>query len=178
VQNNKSVVLFLAKFFGAYLVLFLLYSFYIQNTQVKEPYFACSPLTKSVANQTKQVVKFLGYTSEIEQHTKEVSVKLFVNDKFVARVIEGCNAISIIILFIAFIVAFSSTFKATSIYILVGSVLIYGINIFRIALISIAIYEFPQYESILHDYLFPGIIYGTTFLLWFIWIRKFSKLKK
>lgn len=177
-QNNKSVVLFLAKFFGVYLVLFLLYSFYLQNTQVKEPYFACSPLTKRVAYQTQQVVKFFGYNSEIKQHNYEVSMKLIINEQFVARVIEGCNAVSIIILFISFIIAFSTTFKATGIYILAGSALIYGINIFRIAIISIAIYEFPQYEGILHDYIFPAIIYGTTFLLWFIWVRKFSKLKK
>jgi len=25
--------------------------------------------------------------------------------------------------------------------------------------------------------LFPGIIYGTTFILWIIWVNKFSHLK-
>jgi len=118
----------------------------------------------------------IGYNSRIEQHTEEGSVKLFINDKFVARIIEGCNAISIIILFISFIVAFSSNFKTTFLFIVVGSLLIYFINIFGIAVISIALYQFPQYQYILHDVLFPLMIYGFTFLLWFFWIKKFSKI--
>jgi len=105
-------------------------------------------------------------------------VKLFINDKFTAFIVEGCNAISIIILFIAFIVAFAGKFKTTILYILFGSLLIYFTNIVRIVIISIALYEFPQYQNVLHEIVFPSIIYGMTFLLWFVWIRNFSNLKK
>ncbi len=177
-QSNKTIVLFLIKFFGVYIALFLIYSTYLNKTQKTSGVFACAPITTSVANQTKDLLNFIGYKTEIEQHTNEVSVKLFVNDKLVARVIEGCNAISIIILFISFIVAFSSGFKTTFLFIVFGSLMIYISNIFRIAIISIALYEYPQYEYILHDILFPLIIYGITFLLWFVWVHKFSKLKK
>ena len=177
-KSNKTVVIFLIKFFSAYVLLFLIYSIYLNKTQKTSGLFTCAPITKTVAVQTKFLINSIGYISEIEQHKEEVSVKLFVNDKFVARIIEGCNSISIIILFVSFIIAFSSNFKPTLLFIVFGSLLIYFINILRIALISIALYEYPQYEYILHDILFPLIIYGITFLLWFIWVRKFSKLKK
>ena len=38
---------------------------------------------------------------------KEASVKLFYHDKWVARIIEGCNAVSVVILFISFVLIFS-----------------------------------------------------------------------
>ena len=175
-QSNKIVVLFLIKFFSVYVALFLMYSIYLNKTQKTSGIFECAPITNMVAKQTKNLLNLMGYRAEIEQHTKEISVKLFVNDKFVARIIEGCNAISIIILFISFIIAFSSDFKTTFIFIILGSLLIYLSNIFRIAIISIALYKYPKYQYILHDILFPLMIYGITFLLWFVWVRKFSKI--
>ncbi|MFK5958807.1 MAG: exosortase family protein XrtF [Lutibacter sp.] len=175
-QSNKTVVLFLIKFFGVYILLFLIYSVYLNKTQSTSGVFACAPITKTVAKQTQYLLNTIGYNSIIEQHTEEVSVKLFVNKKFVARIIEGCNAVSIIILFISFIIAFSSNFKTTFLFIIAGSLLIYYLNIFRITIIAIALYEFPQYQYILHDIIFPLIIYGITFLLWFVWVKKFSKL--
>jgi len=178
VKGNKTVVLFLLKFFGTYLVLFLLYSFYLNRTQNDIAPFACAPITKTVAEQTKYLLKIIGYPAEIVQDTETPAVKLFINGKFTAFIVEGCNAISIIILFIAFIVAFAGNFKTTFLYILFGSLLIYVTNIVRIVIISMALYEYPQYQNVLHEIVFPSIIYGMTFLLWFVWIRKFSNLKK
>lgn len=177
-QNNKTVIIFLVKFFGTYLVLFLLYSLYLSKNQKTASVFACAPITKSVAEQSKYLLNVAGFDAKIEQHTSEMSIKLFINNTYVARVIEGCNAISIIILFIAFIVAFASGFKKTALYILFGSLIIYVINIVRIAIIAWAIYKYPAYENVLHTIIFPSIIYGVTFLLWFIWIQKFSNLKR
>jgi exosortase family protein XrtF len=155
-----------------------MYSYYLSKNQETADFFACDPITNTVAEQTSYVLNLFGYDAKIEQHTKEVSVKLFVENVYVAKIVEGCTAISIIILFNAFIVAFSNTFLTTAIYCLVGSLLIYIVNIFRIAFIGVALYKYPQYQHILHDIIFPVIIYGAIFILWFIWIKQFSKLKK
>ncbi len=177
-KGNKTVVLFLIKFFGTYLLLFLGYSYYLEKTQQETSPFTCAPITKTVAEQTKYLLTIFGYPTEIAQDTETVSVKLFINGKFTAFIVEGCNAISIIILFTAFIVAFAGKFKPTVLYILFGSLLIYFTNIVRIVIITIALYEYPQYQHVLHEIIFPAIIYGITFLLWFVWIQKFSKLRK
>lgn len=177
-KNNKLIVIFLIKFFGTYALLFLIYSFYLQSTQKTIDVFACEPITKTVANQTAYILNSVGYEAKVIQHTEEVSIKLIVNDVYISRIIEGCNSISVIILFISFIVAFSSKLIVTSLYILFGSLVIYTINVFRIVIITIAMFEYPQYQMVLHDLIFPTIIYGITFLLWFIWVTHFSKLKK
>ncbi len=177
-KNNKPIILFLAKFFISYLVLTSLYSLYLSKTQEKETVYSCSPITSTVAHQTAQMINLLGYQAEVEQHQDELSLKVLVNNNYVARVIEGCNSISVIILFLAFIIAFSGNLLTTIIYGIIGSFLIYFTNIFRIAVLSIGILKYPKQQELLHSLIFPAIIYGMVFLLWVIWVNKFSNFKK
>lgn len=172
-KNQKKIIFFLLKFLGSYVVMLILYSVYLNSYQISESEseYICDPITQKVANQTAFVLNSININSRTFQHEDELSMKLLVNEKFVARVVEGCNALSVIILFIAFIIAFSGTFSKTILYIIVGSCIIYYINIARIAFIAIAIYEFPEYANFLHQIVFPLIIYGTTFLLWVFWMN-------
>ncbi len=151
-----------------------MYNLYQNNTQKKEPNFSCSPITENVAKQSEKLITFFGYDAETLQHPKELSFKLFVEKKYVARVIEGCNSISVIILFLAFIIAFSGKTITTILFGVIGSVLIYYINIVRIAILSIGLYKYPKQESLLHDLIFPAIIYGFVVVLWLIWIKKYA----
>ena len=177
-KRQRSIVLFLVKFFATYFLLFVFYSFYLQNTQKKGDVFACSPITTVVAEQTEEVLTFFGYNAAHIQHEDEMSVKLILNGQYTARVIEGCNSLSIIILFLSFIIAFAGPLKATVIYGILGSAFIYGVNILRIAFLTVMLRKYPQEQELLHNLVFPAIIYGTTFLLWVIWVQKFSKIKK
>lgn len=174
---QRNIVLFLIKFFATYFVLFALYSLYLQNTQQKDP-FVCSPITTTVAEQTTSVLNFFGYDSEYIQHEQEMSVKLKLNGYYTARVIEGCNSVSIIILFFAFIIAFPGTVKATILYSIFGILVIYVINVLRIAFLTVMLYKFPKEQVLLHNIVFPAIIYGTTFFLWVLWVQKFSRRKR
>ena len=177
-KNYKKSIQFLIQFFITYFVLFALYAVYLQKTQQKDGFFECSPITSAVAKQTVGILNFLGYDADYNQHEKEMSVKLLVDDVYTARVIEGCNSISIIILFVAFIVAFSGGLKATVLYAIFGSVVIYIINLLRIAFLTIMLSKYPTHQYFLHNLVFPAIIYGATFLLWVLWVHKFSYHKK
>ena len=177
-KKQRKIVLFLVKFFATYFILFASYSYYLQKTQVKEDFFSCAPITSTVAKQTVWVLSFFGYDAKYVQHDKEMSVKLLFNNQYTARVIEGCNSVSIIILFLSFIVAFPGALKATILYGIIGSIAIYGINILRIAFLTVMLYKFPNEQVFLHNIVFPAIIYGATFLLWVVWVHKFSNYKK
>jgi exosortase family protein XrtF len=120
----------------------------------------------------------LGYQAEIEQHTEELSIKYLLNGVYVSRIIEGCNSFSIIILFLSFIIAFSGSLKSTILFGLFGSALIYLVNVLRIIAISVLYDKFPEYQDIIHDLLFPSIIYGLTFMLWVTWVKYFSTINK
>jgi len=134
--------------------------------------------TEIVAKQTEKLMGVFSGNTRSVPHDFEPSVKIFYNNTYVARVIEGCNAISVIILFAAFIFAFSTQWKKTSFYIFFGIILIHILNIIRIALLSFALYYYPEYEEILHGTIFPLFIYGVVFILWILWVTKFSGYAK
>lgn len=176
-KYNKSL-LFLIKFFVTYFVFFTIYSFYLNKNQQKIDGFKVDPITEIVAYQTNYVLSFSNYFTKTTQHNEELSMKVFIDNVYVSRVIEGCNSVSIIILFIAFIVAFSGGIKATILFSIFGSFLIYIINVLRIAFLSFMLYKYPEQQVLLHNIVFPAIIYGFTFLLWVIWVKQFSNLKR
>ena len=177
-KKHKNIVIFLIKFFAVYFILFAIYDVYLQRSQQKEGGFQSASITTKVAEQTVCFLELLGFHADYIQHEKELSVKLLIEDQYTARVIEGCNSISIIILFISFIIAFAGSFKATVLFAFFGSISIYIINIIRIAFLTVMIYKFPNHQEFLHNLVFPAIIYGTVFLLWVLWVNKFSNYKK
>ncbi|MGB3776546.1 MAG: exosortase family protein XrtF [Leeuwenhoekiella sp.] len=175
IGKYKSVLWFILTFLGTYIVLTFIYGWYLQNENslVYYPDF----ITHHVAEQCNGLLNFIGYKANIEPHPDEAAMKLMVNGRFLARVVEGCNSISVIILFLAFVISFFNGIKKTLLFIILGSISIYIINIIRIVILTVAIYEYPEYTEILHSIVFPGIIYGFVFLLWLYWIHQFNREK-
>lgn len=177
-KKHKNIVIFLIKFFVTYFILFSIYAFYLKSSQEKINNFKTASITTKVAKQTVGFLEFVGYHADYMQHEKELSVKLLIENRYVARVIEGCNSISLIILFISFVVAFAGPLKPTLLFSVLGSFFIYVINILRIAFLTVMIYKFPKQQEFLHNLVFPVIIYSTIFLLWVLWVNKFSNYKR
>jgi exosortase family protein XrtF len=168
----KPFLLFLGKFIANYLLLTIVYQNYLNQSQIKN--FDVDRFTQLVAEQSATVLSWVDTKSYTMPHLKEPSVKLFYKGKYISRIIEGCNAISVIILFISFVVAFTGKFKNTILFIVIGSLLIHVLNIGRIALLCVGLYYFPKLEHLLHGVIFPLVIYGVVFLLWVIWVNNYS----
>lgn len=173
-KKNKAVFIFLLRFFVSYFVLSGLYQWYLKNDQQKTPEYQCCAITEMVTNHTVWLGSALGFNFKSEQNSEALSFNLSTNGNYVAYIVEGCNSVSVILLFWAFIIAFSGTLKRTILFGIAGTVAIYILNIVRIVLISVALDKFPQYSEFLHQIVFPAIIYGFTFLLWVIWVRHFA----
>lgn len=159
-----------------YIVLAVAYKLYLDYSEGSKYY--PDYLTHTVAKQSQDVLNTFGYDTKIEPHPDEPTMKIIIRDKYVARVVEGCNSISIIILFISFVIAFSGKFKTTLFYLLAGSTLLYVVNLIRIAILSVGLFHYPWRREILHVVIFPAIIYGMVFLLWMFWVNRFSNLNK
>ena len=172
----KLVIRFVVLFLGTYFLLTLLYALYLHLS--KDGAYPPDYFTNLVAKQSGTLINGFGYDANVIPHETRPTMKLFVEGQYLAQIIEGCNAISIIILFVAFVVAFAQRFRKSLFFILAGAVIIYTINILRIAVLTIALYRYPDYEHILHGVVFPGIIYGIVFLLWMLWVRIVSKGKE
>ncbi|WP_179336831.1 exosortase family protein XrtF [Winogradskyella ludwigii] len=172
----KSVIRFIVTFLAVYGVLTIGYNVYLNASDGSK--FYPDYLTHLVAEHTNALLNSVDYQTDIVAHPSEPSIKIIINGKYVARVIEGCNGISIIIMFLSFIVAFAGKFKTTFFYGLAGSIIIYAFNLIRIVILSIGLYHYPWRREILHTVIFPMLIYGTVFLLWMVWVNRFSKKVK
>lgn len=168
----KPFLLFLGKFIFSYLILTFIYQTYLDRFDSKNA--EVDSFTQLVASQSTTVLSWFNSNSYTMPHQTEPTIKLFYKGKYISRIIEGCNALSVIILFISFVIAFTGKFKKTILFILFGSILIHILNIGRIALLCVALYHYPKYEHLLHGVIFPLVIYGVVFLLWVIWVNNFS----
>lgn len=168
----KPFLLFLGKFLLTYLLLIFVYESYLRQFDVAK--FETDGFTQLVANQTNDLMFFFNADVSISPNTKEPAVNLYYNKKHIARIIEGCNGLSVIVLFVSFVVAFSGKTKTTILYILGGSLFIHILNVARIAILCILLYYFPSQQHVLHGVVFPLIIYGIVFILWIVWVNKFS----
>ena len=167
----KPFLLFLGKFFICYLLLTIVYNMYLNSFGHNQ----MDLITKFVATNTEYILKILDNQSYLIAHKNNLYYQIFYKQIYVARIIEGCNGISVIVLFLSFVFAFSRKWKPTLFFMLMGSLIIYTLNVFRIVLLSVLLFHFPQYEQILHAVVFPLIIYGTVFILWVFWVNKFFR---
>ncbi|HSD14675.1 MAG TPA: exosortase family protein XrtF [Flavobacterium sp.] len=168
----RPFFIFLIKFFVLYVFLTVGYRFYLSQYDVTV--FEVDGFTRSVAVQSETVLQFLGKEAKVEQNVFEPCMNLIYKGKFVARIVEGCNALSVMILFAAFVFAFSGKWIKTILYILAGCLIIHILNVLRIVLLTMALYNMPEYEHLMHGVIFPLFIYAVVFVLWILWIQKFS----
>ncbi len=168
-KKYKSVIQFVVLFLGTYLVLSALYAYYLKvsvNSGFPPDY-----LTNLVARQTAALLNSFGYDASLEFSSLRKGMLVVIDNKYAVNIVEGCNAASVIILFVSFIISFAEKFKKTFLFLLAGAVLIYVVNILRIALLVIALNKYPEYQEVLHSVVFPAVIYGMVFILWIVWVR-------
>lgn len=171
-KTYRPFLTFLGVFLGVYVVLSVLYNFYIGSFAAHEN--QTDTFTIWVSSQTEFLLQKMGYDAFVVYDAGEAWSRLHLEGKYIARIVEGCNAISVMILFVSFIFAFKGSVKATAVYIVSGIVLIHVLNIFRIAFFCLGLRFYPEYRDIMHDLIFPLVIYGIVFVLWIVWVQKFS----
>jgi exosortase family protein XrtF len=170
-SQNRASLVFMGRFVLFYTVLSLLYFGYLVIFK-NQPDF----LTVWTGKIAQTLIQFFGYQSNLILQSSSSTLELHVEGQYLARIIEGCNGISVTLLFVAFVWAYGGTSRITWRFVLLGGLSVFVLNWFRIALLSIALYEFPQAGEPLHQLVFPAVIYGWIVFLWLAWVFKFSKL--
>lgn len=167
-KDFGPVLKILVRFIIIYLVLLGLYQFYL-NIYLPQ---GLDPYSYMIAEHANWFQERLGYPSFLVPDPANAQAYYGVIDRKVTRMVEGCNAISVIILFLAFIFAFYkgiTTFKFAA----VSLIILYVMNIVRISAFNLVMYDHKEYGKMFHDYIFPSIIYGTVVVLWLVWIQFF-----
>ena len=172
-KEFKPTILFLVKFVGIYIVANLLYGIYV-TAYAPGP----DPITSVTSQQTAVALGICGWPSTTEDNEKKPTTLLIYEGKSVLAIYEGCNGINIMIIFVAFLFAFGPIGKPLLIFALAGIIIIHLMNLARISLLFWVTLYLPNLVYFVHKYLFTAILFVIVFVLWIVWVRKFSKLKE
>lgn len=175
-DKNKRFLFFLLRFFGVYAGLSLVYAGYLRwwNPDASQ----LDAFSVQVGEWASELTSIFGLQVAYFPTSTEPSYTFAVAADSVARMVEGCNSISVIILFWAFLIAFKGTWKRTIAFGVIGSFVVLLMNVLRISILIYALKTYPEHSHLLHGVVFPAIIYGTVFLLWVLWVNKFADYAK
>ena len=90
---------------------------------------------------------------------------------------DSCAGVPLMALFAGFIIAYPGSIVRKLIYIPLGLGIIHFINIARIVGLAIVTLYAPEMLDFNHHYTFTIIVYACIFLLWILWVNRFSKSK-
>ena len=165
---------FIFRFTLIYTSLSLVYYRYLEQFEAKS--FQLDTISRYVSEIVQASIPLFGLHVSLASSNVEPAMLVYINpERAIVKIIEGCNAISVIILFASFVFAFYSGFLKTIAFLAIGCFSLFTLNILRIDLFILGLYHYPKYRDLLHDIIFPLSIYGFVLLLWLIWIFKLSK---
>ena len=172
-KEFKPTILFLVKFAGIYLVANLLYGIYVTAYSPRP-----DPITSIASRQTAFALGVCGWPSTTKDDERKPTTQLIHEDRSVLAIYEGCNGINIMIIFVAFLVAFGPIGKPLLVFALAGIVIIHLMNIARIAVLFWVVLYLPDFVYFMHKYLFTAILFVIVFVLWIVWVKRFSHVKE
>lgn len=168
-MNYKPAIYFLIWYLTLYLVLNTLYAFYINHYEEEDP------LTLTITRHTAAFLRLFGEPVSIEPVKGSINVPLVRNGVTVIEVYEGCNSVNVVIVYLCFLIAFRGAWKTLLKFAVAGIVLIYIMNVLRLAALYGIAFYYPQQLYFFHKFLFTAILYVVVFVLWYYWIKNFSR---
>jgi exosortase family protein XrtF len=166
-KDQKAILFFLLKFVGLYVVLNTVYGLWI-SSYAPLP----DPVTKAVTHQAVACIALTENNISIGSITTSPNVPILKDGRAVVNVYEGCNGFNVMFVFLSFVIAYTGTLKKTLLFSIVGLVIIYIFNLFRVSLLYFIAEYYPNNLYFFHKYLFTGVLYGIVFVLWYFWVRK------
>lgn len=168
----------LIRFFinGIFLVAvwFLFYNFFRYNQHVHPHYEKASALlTHLILYVSEKILDTIG----LEAHQSGTIIFIEGASQSV-NLLRGCMGRNLMGIFAGFILAFPGNYKHKLWYIPTGIAFIILINIFRVIGLAYNSYCCPENTQFNHDTFFNYSIYLLTFVMWTIWVQKFSPLRK
>lgn len=170
IKEFKPALLFLAKFLGVYFLGNIVYGLYIESFGI-----IADPMTSWVSEQTVLFLKAIGLNSETLVDDFAPKVRLLLDDHSVLSIYEGCNGLNVMIIFVAFLVAYTGNTQRLLWFIPFGILMIHLMNLGRIILLFFVAEYYENYLYFTHKYLFTAVIYLGVLALWYWWIARLSK---
>ncbi len=183
-REFRPTVFFLLKFFALYLGLSWAYGAFIGQHDREG---TVDPFTRLITQQCAKVAETAGYETYLiaNDHQRQESLpeqtydSLWFDNVYAISVEEGCNGLNIMILFLAFVLAFGGPWRRMLWFIPLGFLFIHLANIARLMLLSLLNVEWSgQAFHFFHKYGFTAVLYAAVLFLWFLLVTRVSKRPK
>lgn len=161
---KNPVIRFIILFIVIYGSWYVLYELYLaENTPID------IILIEWVGKSSTALLNFLDFEASYQSlpHT------VYLGSLACVSVGAPCNGLALFALFASFILATPVSVKPKLIFIPLGIIVIFLLNVIRIAALTLNVKYYPESVDFNHHYLFTFIVYGVTFWIWIIWVNKF-----
>lgn len=181
--NYKKLIIFAAKVIALYLLWLIIGTFldgveWISNLKL----LVLEGFTKNLIYANKILsALFLGvdltstFTDKVINGDVYSSGLVSYHNIPIISIGKGCTGHELIFYFMGLVFILPGSIKVKLWYIPLGALIIHLGNIFRIFGLTAIILNFPNHISFYHDYVFKLILYSITFILWAIWINKYTR---
>lgn len=168
----KPAILFVLTFIVIYGGSTLIYSAYLVSLDNEVDIF-----TTTTAEQSKSVLEFFGYHTQLLFAPETNSVTISLNNRPAVQVIEGCNGFAVLLLFVSFLFAFRGRIKDYLWFIPLAVPLLWTVNVLRVYWLAIVVSENGREAFAWQKSVFTTSIYLVILLLWLFWIKLASTKK-
>jgi exosortase family protein XrtF len=176
-KENKQLYWFIAKVAILYFV-WVGASSYWENNQDQDPNMW---LTHNVGQVSVGILQAFGlpfstnhYDNISPENALAASI-IYHNNQPLLRIADPCNGLSLMALFLGFIIAFPGPWKKRLLFMLGGVVFIYLVNLLRVEMLIFTYLYYPDTFDFHHTYTYTIIVYLGVFYLWMLWAQKYSK---
>ena len=166
-KDQKTIILFLLKFVGFYIVFNTVYALWTSSYKPMP-----DPMTTLVTHNSVLLISVAEKSVVVGEPVNNPNVPVIDNGTTIIEVFEGCNGLNVMIVFLSFVIAFTGTFKKTLWFAVLGLLLIYIANLFRVSLLYFVSKYYHDSLYFFHKYLFTGLLYILVFVLWYFWVTK------
>jgi exosortase family protein XrtF len=164
---ERRTLIFIGLFLGIYLGWMMLYEWLIHPWGKLD-----SLVVNDDSNWTIFILRKIGFATF--ESTSQTIRTIGIDGTHGIWIGDPCDGLTLFALFTSFILAYPGNWKHKIWFVPLGICVIHTMNIIRMVALCIIVQKKPQWLEFNHTYLFQVLMYGFIFLLWFLWIKKFS----
>lgn len=168
-KNPFSRFLFIST--ALYLGWYFSYEFYLKENTLLNEY-----VIDNIVKSSEWILRKMGYALNVYDDGA-FRVRLGVLGSGGVIIGAPCDGIVLLALFTVFMIAYVGPLKHKLWYLPMGLIIIHYLNIARVVALAIIVSTSKEWFTFNHDYTFTLFVYAVVFVLWYIWIVKFSRLK-
>ena len=131
-------------------------------------------LCSNIAAAGAGLLRIVGFTAAVSSADSQL---LLLAGQPAVSVGPPCNGLILYALFAGFVLAYPGPWGRKLWYIPLGIVVIWGLNVMRVALLALNHQYAPSSLDFNHHYTFTAVVYACIFGLWMLWARRFALTK-